>query len=70
MYPGTTTALLSANCHRDHFGDSFAIETFGGEVAHSACIGFGIDRIVLALFRTHGLDLSAWPTAALSGLWS
>lgn len=70
LYAGTTTALLSANCHRDHFGESFAIETYGGDVAHSACIGFGVDRIVLALFRIHGLDLATWPTAALSVLWS
>ncbi len=70
LYAGTTTALLSANCHRDHFGEAFAIETAAGEVAHSACIGFGVDRIVLALLHAHGLDRATWPTAALSGLWS
>lgn len=63
LYSGTTTALLSANYHRDHFGTPFSIETAEGEAAHSACIGFGIDRIVLALFRTHGLDPRTWPTA-------
>jgi seryl-tRNA synthetase len=63
LYSGTTTALLSANYHRDHFGTPFSIETADGEVAHSACVGFGIDRIVLALFRTHGLDPRSWPTA-------
>ena len=63
LYSGTTTALLSANYHRDHFGTPFSITTAGGEVAHSTCIGFGIDRIVLALFRAHGLDPRTWPTA-------
>jgi hypothetical protein len=63
LYSGTTTALLSANYHRDHFGTPFSIETAEGDVAHSACIGFGIDRIVLALFRTHGLEPRTWPTA-------
>ena len=41
-----------------------------GEVAHSACVGFGMERIALALFRTHGLDPATWPVsvrAARSG---
>lgn len=54
------TALLSANYHRDHFGRSFGIETTPGEPAHSACIGFGIDRIVIALLVTQGLRPSRW----------
>ena len=29
--------------------------------AHTACLGFGHERIVLALLRTHGLDPDAWP---------
>ena len=29
--------------------------------AHSACVGFGLERVALALFKTHGLKLSAWP---------
>ena len=31
------TAITSANCHLDHFGDSFDIRTNDGEVAHTAC---------------------------------
>jgi seryl-tRNA synthetase len=61
--PGTegVTAIMSANCHRDHFGQPFAIETAGGEVAHSSCVAFGIDRIVVALLAVHGFAPSAWP---------
>lgn len=56
-------AVLSANCHRDHFGEPFGIETATGEVAHSACVGFGIDRVAIALLSRHGLEVSAWPPA-------
>ncbi len=61
--PGTegVTAVMSANCHRDHFGHPFAIETAQGEVAHSACVAFGVDRIVVALLAVHGFDPAVWP---------
>ena len=49
------TAIASANCHLDHFGEPFGIVTADGEVAHSCCFGFGLDRITLALLRTHGV---------------
>jgi seryl-tRNA synthetase len=63
------TAIMSANCHRDHFGIPFAIESSTGEVAHSACVGFGMERITLALLHTHGLDTAGWPAAVRSTLW-
>ncbi len=55
------TAIGSCNYHLDHFGAAFGIRTDDGAVAHSACVGFGLERIALALFRTHGLDVGAWP---------
>jgi seryl-tRNA synthetase len=55
------TAIMSANYAQDHFGRDFAIETADGEVAHTACVAFGVDRITLALLRAHGLDLEQWP---------
>jgi seryl-tRNA synthetase len=57
------TAISSANYHLDHFGESFDIRTDNGEVAHSACFGFGLERIALALLRTHGLAVERWPSA-------
>jgi seryl-tRNA synthetase len=57
------TAVVSCNCHRDHFGHTFGISTPDGEEAHSACVGFGMERIALALFRTHGLDTGKWPAS-------
>lgn len=55
------TAIMSGNCHQDHFGLPFAIETADGQTAHSACVAFGIERITLALLHRHGLQLGAWP---------
>jgi seryl-tRNA synthetase len=57
------TAVVSCNYHLDHFGTPFGINTGDGQPAHSACIGFGLERIALALFKTHGFDPTAWPPA-------
>ncbi len=56
------TAITSCNCHLDHFGKTFDIRTPDGEPAHTACIGFGLERIALALFVKHGFDPDHWPT--------
>jgi seryl-tRNA synthetase len=55
------TAIGSCNYHLDHFGSVFDIRTADGAVAHSACVGFGLERVALALFKTHGLEANAWP---------
>jgi seryl-tRNA synthetase len=55
------TAIISLNYHQDHFGDVFGIRTADGAVAHTSCIGFGLERIALALFKTHGFAPAAWP---------
>jgi seryl-tRNA synthetase len=51
-------ALASANYHLDHFAKKFGILTSDGEVAHTACSGPGLERVALALLKTHGLDWS------------
>ena len=55
------TAISSCNYHLDYFGLAFDIRTPDGRPAHSACIGFGLERIALALFKTHGLEPGTWP---------
>lgn len=57
------TAVASSNYHLDHFGLAFDIRTADGEIAHSACVGFGLERVALALFRKHGFDPGQWPSA-------
>ncbi|MEP7324995.1 MAG: amino acid--[acyl-carrier-protein] ligase [Gemmatimonadota bacterium] len=64
------TACCSFNYHQDKFGSAFDIRTADGEVAHTACLGFGMERIVMALFRTHGFDPKQWPRAVREKLWS
>jgi seryl-tRNA synthetase len=63
------TAMASFNYHRDHFGSTWGIQLADGEVAHTACLGFGHERIVLALLWTHGLDPSSWPAPVRAELW-
>jgi len=55
------TAIMSINYHQDHFGQAFDIRLASGEAAHTACIGFGLERVTLALLAVHGLDVGAWP---------
>lgn len=55
------TAITSCNYHRDYFGHAFDIRTADGEPAHTACVGFGLERVTLALFKTHGFKLERWP---------
>jgi seryl-tRNA synthetase len=62
------TACMSFNYHRDHFGSTWNIRTASGEVAHTGCVAFGIDRLALAMFATHGLDLSQWPASVRKAL--
>jgi seryl-tRNA synthetase len=56
------TAVASFNYHMDHFGLPFDIKTPDGKVAHSACMGFGLERVALALFKAHGFDTAKWPS--------
>ena len=62
-------AISSSNYHLDHFGTVFGIESANGDVAHTACSGFGVERVTLALLSTHGLDPDTWPPGIRSRLW-
>ena len=57
------TACVSLNYHQDHFGHLFGIRTAEGANAHTACVGFGVERVALALFRTHGMRPQSWPAS-------
>lgn len=63
------TACVSLNYHQEHFAHLFDIKTSKGEWAHTSCIGFGMERIALALLKKHGLDPKSWPTAVRSVMW-
>jgi seryl-tRNA synthetase len=57
------TACVSMNYHQEHFSHLFGIHMSDGSLAHTACIGFGLERIALALFKFHGFEPSRWPAS-------
>jgi seryl-tRNA synthetase len=64
------TACCSFNYHQEHFGHVFGIRTADDQVAHTACLGFGLERVTMALFKAHGFDPKAWPEAVRERLWA
>ena len=62
------TACMSFNCHREHFGATWGLRSEDGTVAHTGCVAFGIDRLALALFAQHGLELASWPRSVREAL--
>lgn len=63
------TAICSFNWHQEHFTATFGIRAAGDRTAHTACLGFGLERCTLALLKTHGLDPAAWPDTVRRELW-
>ncbi|HKB54609.1 MAG TPA: hypothetical protein VKD22_11460, partial [Ramlibacter sp.] len=64
------TAICSFNWHQDHFSSKFAIRNADESVAHTACLGFGLERVTLALVKTHGFDPGSWPREVRTQLWA
>lgn len=64
------TAVASFNYHHDHFSARHGIRTHDDTAAHTACFGFGLERIALALVHAHGFDPGSWPEAVRRELWS
>jgi seryl-tRNA synthetase len=63
------TAVASFNYHQDHFASAYGLRMVDDSEAHTACLGFGLERITIALFRTHGLEIEGWPAAMRERLW-
>jgi seryl-tRNA synthetase len=62
------TACMSFNYHREHFGETWGLHDAAGTVLHTGCVAFGMDRLAVALFAAHGLNIAAWPAAAKTAL--
>ena len=62
------TACMSFNYHQDHFGLTWDLKTQTGEPAHTGCVAFGMDRLAVAMFATHGLEVEAWPAGVRAAL--
>jgi seryl-tRNA synthetase len=63
------TACCSFNYHEGKFTEAFDIALPSGDAAHTACLGFGLERCVMALFQEHGFDPGTWPSAVRNILW-
>lgn len=58
---GRDVSVASFNIHGTTFGEPYAITLPTGEVAHTACVGFGLERLAFAFFCQHGVDQDRWP---------
>ncbi|MBW8829948.1 MAG: amino acid--[acyl-carrier-protein] ligase [Burkholderiales bacterium] len=63
------TAICSFNWHQDHFSSTFGIRDAEGAVASTACLGFGLERVTLALIKHHGFEVAEWPASVRELLW-
>ena len=62
------TACMSFNYHQDHFGAAWNLHNVAGQVMHTGCVAFGMDRLALAMFATHGLHVAEWPQTVRKAL--
>ena len=61
-HPGAApTACMSFNYHKEHFGEVWGIASADGELAHTSCVAFGMDRLAVAMFCIHGTQMSIGP---------
>ncbi|MGF1425358.1 hypothetical protein [Kitasatospora sp. LaBMicrA B282] len=58
---GRSVAAASFNAHGTSLGEAFSISTPDGEVAHTGCVAFGLERLAYAFVCQHGLDPADWP---------
>jgi seryl-tRNA synthetase len=56
-----TLACGSFNLHESFFGKTFGITADGGQPAFTGCVGWGLERWVLACFTQHGFERGGWP---------
>ncbi|MFI9804248.1 hypothetical protein ACIHEJ_07735 [Streptomyces sp. NPDC052301] len=63
---GLSQAVVSCNCHKNHFAEEFGFRMSGGE-AHTSCTAFGLERIALAVLYRHGSDRRNWPAELTAG---
>ncbi len=63
------TAICSFNWHQDYFSSKFGIRNSDESMAQTACLGFGLERVTLALIKAHGFDPKTWPDSVRAQLW-
>ncbi len=63
-------AVGSFNLHENFFGNTFDITADDGAPAFTGCVGWGLERWVLAAFTQHGFDAADWPSRLRSEIFS
>jgi seryl-tRNA synthetase len=58
---GRPLAIASFNDHELFFGEAFSISQSDGSPAWSGCVAFGLERWLMAVLVTHGVEPSGWP---------
>jgi len=64
----STLAVGSYNYHQDFFGRNLNISLPDGSPAHTACVGFGLERMAYAFLAQFGFDKKDWPEAVRNAL--
>jgi seryl-tRNA synthetase len=62
------TACMSFNYHKEHFGEVWGLHNQAGALMHTGCVAFGMDRLAVALFVTHGPKTAHWPASVRAAL--
>ncbi len=58
---GRPLAIASFNDHELFFGEAFGISLTDGAPAWTGCVAFGLERWLLAVLATYGVDPRHWP---------
>jgi acyl carrier protein len=66
---GEPRACVSFNHHLDHMAQLWDLRLANGARADTACVGFGLERMALALFNRHGMETAKWPAKVRSELF-
>jgi seryl-tRNA synthetase len=62
------TACMSFNYHQAHFGEVWGLHNDRQEHSHTGCVAFGMDRLAVAMFAIHGVDVVRWPSSVRQAL--
>jgi seryl-tRNA synthetase len=65
-----TIAAGSFNLHENFFGKTFDITAADGQPAFTGCVGWGLERWVLAGFTQHGYEPARWPASLRGDIFS
>jgi hypothetical protein len=65
-----TIAVGSFNFHEEFFGKNFNIRRRDDKWVRTACVGFGLERLVYAFLCQYGLNEQHWPQCVVEGVKS